>query len=224
MAGGAWAWLLLLCCCGGGSWTQQRQIFAAATTDANDLTVLNALFTSMNSPGQLRGWQVNGGDPCGESWQGITCSGSAVTAIKLPSLGLSGTLAYNMNTMGSLVELDMSQNNLGGGQQIPYNLPNKKLQRLNLAGNQFTGNVPYSISTMPKLQYLNINHNQLQGNMTDIFPNLPSLTTVDLSFNSLTGDLPQSFTSLTSLKTLYLQNNQFTGSINALANLPLSDL
>ncbi|KAF2913398.1 hypothetical protein DAI22_10g081700 [Oryza sativa Japonica Group] len=143
---------------------------------------------------------------------------------KLPSLGLSGNLAYNMNTMESLVELDMSQNNLGGGQNIQYNLPNKKLERLNLAGNQFAGNVPYSISTMPKLKYLNLNHNQLQGNMTDVFSNLPSLSTLDLSLNSLTGDLPQSFTSLSSLKTLYLQNNQFTGSINVLANLPLDNL
>ncbi|KAL5232430.1 hypothetical protein ABZP36_031206 [Zizania latifolia] len=216
----AWAWpLLLLCCC----WTQ-LQILVAETTDANDVTVLNSLFTSLNSPGQLRGWQVNGGDPCGSSWQGITCSGSSVTAIKLPSLGLSGNLAYNMNTMESLVELDMSQNNLGGGQNIQYNLPNKKLERLNLAGNQFAGNVPYSISTMPKLKYLNLNRNQLQGNMTDIFSNLPSLTTLDISFNSLTGDLPQSFTSLSSLKTLYLQNNQFTGSINVLASLPLDNL
>ncbi|KAF0892793.1 hypothetical protein E2562_017753 [Oryza meyeriana var. granulata] len=218
----AWAWplvFLVLCC----SWTQ-KQILVAATTDANDVTVLNALFTSLNSPGQLQGWQVNGGDPCGASWQGITCSGSSVTAIKLPSLGLSGNLAYNMNTMESLVELDMSQNNLGGGQNIQYNLPNKKLERLNLAGNQFAGNVPYSISTMPKLKYLNLNHNQLQGNMTDVFSNLPSLSTLDLSFNSLTGDLPQSFTSLSSLKTLYLQNNQFTGSINVLANLPLDNL
>jgi hypothetical protein len=129
-----------------------------------------------------------------------------------------------MNTMESLVELDMSQNNLGGGQNIQYNLPNKKLERLNLAGNQFAGNVPYSISTMPKLKYLNLNHNQLQGNMTDVFSNLPSLSTLDLSLNSLTGDLPQSFTSLSSLKTLYLQNNQFTGSINVLANLPLDNL
>ncbi|BAF26416.1 protein STRUBBELIG-RECEPTOR FAMILY 7 [Oryza sativa Japonica Group] len=219
----AWAWplvFLVSCCC---SWTQRR-ILVAATTDANDVTVLNALFTSLNSPGQLRGWQVNGGDPCGASWQGITCSGSSVTAIKLPSLGLSGNLAYNMNTMESLVELDMSQNNLGGGQNIQYNLPNKKLERLNLAGNQFAGNVPYSISTMPKLKYLNLNHNQLQGNMTDVFSNLPSLSTLDLSLNSLTGDLPQSFTSLSSLKTLYLQNNQFTGSINVLANLPLDNL
>ncbi|RLM52648.1 protein STRUBBELIG-RECEPTOR FAMILY 6-like [Panicum miliaceum] len=198
MARAAWAaWLLVLLCC--GAWTPRR-ILVSAATDANDVTALNTLFTSMNSPGQLQGWKASGGDPCSESWQGITCSGSSVTAIKLAGLGLSGTLAYNMNTMDSLVELDMSQNSLGGGQQIPYNLPNKKLEKLNLAGNQFSGGVPYSISTMPKLQYL------------------------DLSSNSLTGNLPQSFSSLPSLKTLYLQNNQLTGSINVLANLPLDDL
>ncbi|CAN6311306.1 unnamed protein product [Urochloa humidicola] len=222
MARAAWAaWLLVLLC--GGAWTPPR-ILVSAATDANDVTALNTLFTSMNSPGQLQGWKASGGDPCSESWQGITCSGSSVTAIKLPGLGLSGNLAYNMNTMDSLVELDMSQNSLGGGQQIQYNLPNKKLERLNLAGNQFSGAVPYSVSTMPKLQYLNLNHNQLSGDITDIFSNLPSLTTVDLSSNSLTGNLPQSFTSLSSLKTLYLQNNQLTGSINVLANLPLDDL
>ncbi|CAN6288310.1 unnamed protein product [Urochloa humidicola] len=222
MARAAWAaWLLVLLC--GGAWTPPR-ILVSAATDANDVTALNTLFTSLNSPGQLQGWKASGGDPCSESWQGITCSGSSVTAIKLPGLGLSGNLAYNMNTMDSLVELDMSQNSLGGGQQIQYNLPNQKLERLNLAGNQFSGAVPYSISTMPKLQYLNLNHNQLSGDITDIFSNVPSLTTVDLSSNSLTGNLPQSFTSLSSLKTLYLQNNQLTGSINVLANLPLDDL
>jgi hypothetical protein len=45
------------------------------------VAVLNTLFTSLNSPGQLKGWQANGGDPCGESWQGVTCSGSGVTAM-----------------------------------------------------------------------------------------------------------------------------------------------
>jgi hypothetical protein len=129
-----------------------------------------------------------------------------------------------MNTMGSLIEIDMSQNNLGGGQQIQYNLPTNKLERLNLAGNQFTGNLPYSIFSMSNLKYLNLNHNQLQGNITDVFSSLYSLTTLDLSFNSLAGDLPQGFTSLSSLKKLYLQNNQFTGYINVLANLPLDDL
>ncbi|EMS47769.1 Protein STRUBBELIG-RECEPTOR FAMILY 6 [Triticum urartu] len=219
---GAASLLLLASCC--FSVWPQSQILVAATTDATDLTALNTLFTSLNSPGQLKGWQVNGGDPCGESWQGITCSGSSVTAIKLPSLGLSGNLGYNMNTMSSLVEIDMSQNSLGGGQAIQYNLPTAKLERLNLAGNQFGGNLPYSIFSMNNLKYLNLNHNQLQGKMTDVFSNLGSLTTVDLSFNSLTGDLPEGLSSLSSVKTLYLQNNQLTGSINVLADLPLSDL
>ncbi|KAM3315780.1 hypothetical protein ACQJBY_034111 [Aegilops geniculata] len=222
MPGAAPLPLLLLACCF-CVWAH-NQILVAATTDATDLTALNTLFTSLNSPGQLKGWQVNGGDPCGESWQGITCSGSSVTAIKLPSMGLSGNLGYNMNTMSSLVEIDMSQNSLGGGQAIQYNLPTAKLERLNLAGNQFGGNLPYSIFSMNNLKYLNLNHNQLQGKMTDVFSNLGSLTTVDLSFNSLTGDLPEGLSSLSSVKTLYLQNNQLTGSINVLADLPLSDL
>ncbi|KAK3148186.1 hypothetical protein QOZ80_3BG0291810 [Eleusine coracana subsp. coracana] len=221
MADVPWLILLLGCCC--CIWPL-GQIFVAADTDPNDLAALNTLFTSLNSPGQLKGWQANGGDPCGESWQGITCSGAGVTAIKLSNLGLSGNLAYNMNNLGSLVELDMSQNSLGGGNQIEYNLPTIKLERLNLAGNQFGGNIPYSIFSMSNLKYLNLNHNQLQGNMTDVFSNLYSLSTLDLSFNSLTGDLPQSFTGLSSLKQLYLQNNQFTGYINVLANLPLNDL
>ncbi|TVU48168.1 hypothetical protein EJB05_07795 [Eragrostis curvula] len=219
MADAAWLMLLLACC--GCIWSP-GQIFVAADTDPNDLAVLNTLFTSLNSPGQLQGWQANGGDPCGQKWQGVTCSGSGVTAIKLSNLGLSGNLAFNMNNLGSLVELDMSQNSLGGGSAIQYNLPTMKLERLNLAGNQFGGNIPYSISTMSNLK--NLNHNQLQGNIPDMFSSLYSLTTLDLSFNSLTGDLPQSFTGLSSLKQLYLQNNQLTGYINVLANLPLDDL
>nr|CAB3501809.1 unnamed protein product [Digitaria exilis] len=221
--GVAWLVLLLGCCFSSSIWPAGR-IFAAADTDPGDLNVLNTLFTSLNSPGQLKGWQANGGDPCGESWQGVTCSGSGVTKIILSNLGLTGNLAYNMNNLGSLTELDMSQNSLGGGNQIQYNLPNMKLEKLNLAGNQFGGNLPYSISTMPNLKYLNLNHNQLQGNITDVFSSLYSLTDLDLSFNSLTGDLPQSFTGLSSLKNLYLQNNQFTGYINVLANLPLDTL
>lgn len=40
---------------------------------------LNLLFTSLNSAQQLTNWKSSGGDPCGENWKGITCSGSKVT-------------------------------------------------------------------------------------------------------------------------------------------------
>ncbi|XP_065007829.1 protein STRUBBELIG-RECEPTOR FAMILY 6-like isoform X1 [Musa acuminata AAA Group] len=192
-------------------------------TDETDASSLNILFTSLNSPSQLTGWVPSGGDPCGDSWLGVTCTGSAVTAIKLSGLELAGTPGYNLASMSSLAELDMSNNNLGGGDPIPYNLP-PNLQSLNFGGNQFGANIPYSIFQMVTLKYLNLAHNQLQGNLSDMFGSLSNLTTMDLSFNQLTSELPQSFNNLSSLTTLYLENNQFTGQIDVLANLPLQDL
>ncbi|KAG0499645.1 hypothetical protein HPP92_004336 [Vanilla planifolia] len=168
-------------------------------TDQADVSALNVLYGSMNSSPQLTGWTLNGGDPCGRTWKGVLCSGSAVTEIKLSGMQLTGSLGYSLNSMLSLIDLDLSDNNLGGGRMIPYNLP-PNLHRLSLSSNSFSGGIPYSISLMVSLKYLNI------------------------SFNSFMGDLPESFTNISSLTTLNLQNNQFTGTIDALATLPLEDL
>ncbi|KAL6648019.1 hypothetical protein ACP70R_012243 [Stipagrostis hirtigluma subsp. patula] len=192
-----------------------------ADTNSDDVTALSTFFTTLNSPSQLTNWVSQNGDPCGQSWFGITCSGSRVITIKVPGMGLKGNLGYNMNLLTALSELDTSNNYLGGG-DIPYNLP-PNLERLNLESNNFTGTIPYSISQMASLKYLNLGHNDLSG-INVVFNQLTSLTTLDLSYNSYSGTLPESFNSLTSLSTLYLQNNQFTGTIDVLANLPLTDL
>ncbi|KAG6529281.1 protein STRUBBELIG-RECEPTOR FAMILY 6-like [Zingiber officinale] len=200
-----------------------NQAGVCGTTNQNDVSSLNVIYVSLNSSSVLTNWVASGGDPCGQSWRGIECTGSAVTAIKLSNLGLSGTIGYNLQTMTSLTIFDVSDNNIGSGNQIPYNLP-PNLLTLNLGGNQFSGSVPYSISKMVALKNLNLAHNQLQGNLTDMFGGLGNLTTMDLSVNQLTGDLPESFSNLSSLATLNLENNQFTGSIDVLANLPLQNL
>ncbi|KAF9689852.1 hypothetical protein SADUNF_Sadunf01G0135500 [Salix dunnii] len=184
-------------------------------------SALRVMFNSMNSPGQLTQWSGNGDDPCGQNWKGITCSGSRVTEIKLPGLGLPGSLGYQLDSLTAVTNLDLSNNNLAGA--IPYQLP-PNLQQLNLANNQLIGEIPYSISQMPSLTYLNLGHNQLQNQLGDMFGQLTSLSTLDLSFNLLPGDLPESFSSLSSMKSMYLQNNQFTGAIDVLANLPLENL
>ncbi|KAH1055788.1 hypothetical protein J1N35_033853 [Gossypium stocksii] len=194
---------------------------ANAATDQGDASALGVMFSSLNSPQQLTGWTANNGDPCGQSWKGVTCSDQRVTEIKLSNLALSGSMGYSLQSLTSLKELDLSNNNLAG--DIPYDIP-QNLQRLNLAFNQFTGTVPYSINQMHSLQYVNLAHNQLQNQLSDMFGPLSSLSTLDLSFNSLTGDLPESFKNLTSMNSMYLQNNQFTGTIDVLANLPLDTL
>ncbi|TYH67446.1 hypothetical protein ES332_D06G188600v1 [Gossypium tomentosum] len=194
---------------------------ANAATDQGDASALGVMFSGLNSPQQLTGWTANNGDPCGQSWKGVTCSDQRVTEIKLSNLALSGSVGYSLQSLTSLKELDLSNNNLAG--DIPYDIP-QNLQRLNLAFNQFTGSVPYSINQMHSLQYLNLAHNQLQNQLSDMFGPLSSLSTLDLSFNSLTGDLPESFKNLTSMNSMYLQNNQLTGTIDVLANLPLDTL
>ncbi|KAJ8755765.1 hypothetical protein K2173_024309 [Erythroxylum novogranatense] len=190
-------------------------------TDPNDASALRTMYSSLNSPPQLTAWSSNGDDPCGQSWKGVTCSGSRVTEIKLSGLGLSGSMGFQLSSLTSLTNLDMSNNNLAGG--IPYQLP-PNLTRLNLANNQFSGEIPYSISQMTSLEYLNLAHNQLQNQLNNMFGQLSSLSTLDVSFNSMTGNLPESFSSLSSMTSMYLQNNQFTGTIDVLSSLPLENL
>ncbi|GKV09677.1 hypothetical protein SLEP1_g21139 [Rubroshorea leprosula] len=189
-------------------------------TDPGDAAALEGMFGSFNSLPQLSQWVSSNGDPCGQSWKGVTCSGQRVTEIKLSGLGLSGSLqGYQLQSLTALTVLDLSKNNLAGS--LPYTLP-PNLQQLNLDSNQFTQNLPYW--TMTSLQYINLGHNQLQGQMSDIFGHFSSLTTLDVSFNSFTSNLPQSFINLTSITSMYLENNQFDGTIDVLANLPLDTL
>lgn len=196
-------------------------VVVESATDSSDVQALGVLYTSLNSPPKLPGWKPSGGDPCGDSWEGISCSGSAVTAIQLSGLGLNGSLGYLLSDLLSLRTLDLSNNNIQ--ETIPYQLPPNVIY-LNLAGNNLSGNLPYSLSNMAQLSYLNLSHNQLSQSIGDIFRNLQSLSDLDLSFNNFMGDLPNSFGYLSNLSSLFLQSNQLTGPVDVLANLSLSNL
>ncbi|KAG6695374.1 hypothetical protein I3842_09G095000 [Carya illinoinensis] len=177
-------------------------IFAAlplvrGATDPSDVQSLQVLYAAFNSPSQLTNWKRSGGDPCSESWKGITCEGSAVVSMELSELGLNGTMGYLLSDLKSLRKLDLSDNSIHD--TIPYQLP-PNLTSINLAGNNLSGNLPYSVSSMVSLSYL------------------------DLSFNNFSGDLPSSLSSLANLSSLYLQNNQLSGSLNVLTGLPLTTL
>ncbi|KAE9599079.1 hypothetical protein Lal_00043982 [Lupinus albus] len=192
-----------------------------SNTDPADVQALGVLYNAMNSPTVLTGWKIGDGDPCGESWKGITCDGSSVVSIELSGLGLNGTLGYLLSDLMSLRKLDLSDNKIHD--TIPYQLP-PNLTSLNFARNNLSGNLPYSISAMTSLNYLNVSNNVLSMTIGDMFQTLSYLSTLDLSFNSFSGDLPPSFASLSNLSSLVLQNNQLTGSLVALVGLPLDTL
>ncbi|PRQ51818.1 putative protein kinase RLK-Pelle-LRR-V family [Rosa chinensis] len=192
-----------------------------SNTNSQDVTALNVMYNSLTSKSKLSGWKSSGGDPCGDSWKGIKCSGSSVTEIKLSDLDLSGSMGYQLASLTSVTSFDVSNNKFSG--DIPYQLP-PNAKQIDLSNNGFTNTVPYSVSQMSNLETLNLGHNKLSGQLTDMFNKLTKLKKLDLSHNSLTGNLPQSFAKLSSLRTLYLQNNQFTGTINVLLYTPVDDL
>ncbi|KAL0321109.1 UNVERIFIED_CONTAM: protein STRUBBELIG-RECEPTOR FAMILY 8 [Sesamum radiatum] len=159
---------------------------ADSATDPNDVQGLQVLYTSLNSPSQLTGWKASGGDPCGESWKGVTCQGSSVVSVQISGLGLSGTMGYLLNNLGSL-------------------------KTLNLASNNLSGNLPYSISNMGLLNYLNISRNMLSQTVGDMFANHSALDTFQVQNNQLTGSL-NVLVGLP-LTNLNVANNHFTGWI-----------
>jgi hypothetical protein len=42
---------------------------------------LEVMYNALNNPTELKGWKIGGGDPCGDSWKGITCEGSSVVSM-----------------------------------------------------------------------------------------------------------------------------------------------
>ncbi|GLJ33677.1 hypothetical protein SUGI_0676780 [Cryptomeria japonica] len=194
--------------------------YTQGSTDLQDVYAINVLYTNLGFP-PLTGWVQSAGDPCGDNWQGVQCVGSNITEITLSNLNLGGQLGYGLQNFTSLIILDLQNNHIGD--VIPFQLP-PHLQRLLLSGNQFTGSLPYSLSTLTLLSDLLLGSNHLTGSIPDIFQDLTGLINLDFSVNNFSGQLPASLSALTSLSSLHLQNNQLSGTVDTLASLNLTDL
>ncbi|KAL5199892.1 hypothetical protein ABZP36_021095 [Zizania latifolia] len=192
---------------------------ARAVTVAADVSAINGLFIALGSP-KLPGWTGNGGDPCGELWQGIICVGSSITSVTMNAANLGGQLG-SLGNFTSIVTINLSNNKIGG--TIPEDLP-VTLQHLFLSANNLTGSIPGSLATLKSLADMSLNDNQLNGQLPDAFDSLVGLVNLDISSNNLTGVLPPSMKSLSSLTTLRIQDNQLSGTLNVLQDLPLKDL
>ncbi|KAL6603109.1 hypothetical protein ACP70R_043470 [Stipagrostis hirtigluma subsp. patula] len=190
-----------------------------AVTDAADVTAINGLYVSLGSP-TLPGWTGNGGDPCGELWQGVTCTGSSITGMygrTMNAANLGGQLS-SLGNFTSITTINLSNNNIGG--TIPDDLPST-LQQFFLSANQLTGSIPSSLSKLKNLTAMSVNGNSLNGELPDAFDSLTGLVNLDISSNNLTGVLPASMKSLSSLTTLNIENNLFSGPVPAnLLNIP----
>ncbi|KAI3439834.1 Protein kinase domain-containing protein, partial [Psidium guajava] len=183
-------------------------------------TAINNLYVALGSP-VLPGWVASGGDPCGGTWQGVSCNNTDVKSIILNGANLGGQLGDSLGSFASIRTIDLSNNRIGGS--IPSNLP-VTMQTFFLSANQFTGSIPSSLSSLTELTAMSLNNNNLSGEIPDAFQSLIGLINLDLSSNNLSGHLPPSLGNLSSVATLHIQNNQLSGTLDVLQELPLRDL
>ncbi|KAM7459292.1 hypothetical protein LguiA_036717 [Lonicera macranthoides] len=189
-------------------------------TDPRDVSAVNSLYVALGSP-PLIGWIPNGGDPCTEGWQGVLCVNANITGIVLNGVNLGGSLGENLGLFPSIIQMDLSNNHIGG--TIPSILP-ITMRSFYLSGNQLTGSIPVTLSSLGQLTDLSLNNNHLIGVVPDAFQQFTGLVNLDLSGNGLSGQLPPSMGNLLSLNTLHLQDNLLTGTLDILQDLPLRDL
>ncbi|KAJ9555407.1 hypothetical protein OSB04_010021 [Centaurea solstitialis] len=95
------------------------------------------------------------------------------------------------NTLGLLLSIDLSSNNLTG--QIPNELTNLHgLVALNLSKNTLLGEIPRKIGEMKNLLTLDLSRNNFSGAIPSSMSQMALLNYLDMSHNSLSGRIPSS--------------------------------
>ncbi|XXG86028.1 hypothetical protein AAC387_Pa11g1012 [Persea americana] len=185
-------------------------------TNSEDAAVLRSLTDQWkNTPPSWR----KSDDPCDSQWEGVTCNNSRVTALRLSTMGLKGTISGDIGQLTELQSLDLSFNKDLTGPISPTIGNLKKLTILILAGCSFSGKIPDELGNLEQLSFLALNSNKFIGGIPPSLGKLSNLYWLDLAGNQLTGSLPVStdttpgMDQLLNAKHFHLSNNKLSGSI-----------
>ncbi|KAJ8759813.1 hypothetical protein K2173_009914 [Erythroxylum novogranatense] len=136
---------------------------------------------------------------------------------------LSGSLPKNMNNFTQLTTFLLSDNRLSG------NLPddicvgglldyftiygNHRLFRVNLEGNQLTGNISEALGIYPLLKYIDMSNNRLYGEVSSNWGQCFNLTTLRMANNNITGEILGALGMASKIQYLDLSSNHLVGEI-----------
>ncbi|KAK4763932.1 hypothetical protein SAY87_013370 [Trapa incisa] len=141
-----------------------------------EVVALMVIKSALHDPYNVLDWDINSVDPCG--WRMVTCTPDGhVSALGLPSQGLSGTLSPGIGNLSYLQSVLLQNNDISGS--IPASIGRlEKLQTLDLSNNTFSGGIPSSLGDLVNLNYLRLNNNSLTGPCPDSLSNIDGLTLV----------------------------------------------
>ncbi|XP_061980577.1 cuscuta receptor 1-like isoform X2 [Populus nigra] len=145
--------------------------------------------------------------------------GFEVLSSKLSNLGLSGnqfndkSILSCLTGLSTLKSLDLSYNELTAGSGV-LSSRLKKLENLDLHGNQCNDNIFPSLTGFSSLKSLDLSYNKLtESGFEIISSHLGKLENLDLHYNYIFNDnILSHLRGFSSLKSLDLSFNEFTGS------------
>ncbi|XP_047324817.1 probable LRR receptor-like serine/threonine-protein kinase At3g47570 [Impatiens glandulifera] len=163
------------------------------------------------------------------NWFGVTCGQRhrRVTALRLLSLELSGSLSPHIGNLSFLRVIDLRNNSFQG--TIPQEIGKLfRLRSLVLSNNSFDGQIPMNLSRCVEMNDIDLSGNNLTGQIPSNLGSLSNLWSLVLSSNQLVGEMPVSLGNLSKLQNLTLDRNCLHGNIPSelgkLSNLGLLQL
>ncbi|KAK1377938.1 hypothetical protein POM88_024682 [Heracleum sosnowskyi] len=127
--------------------------------------------------------------------------------LRLGQNALEGKIPKTLGRVNRLVILELFSNKLYG--KIPtsaFNLSSLKV--FNLANNQLQGSIPSDIgSTLPNLEKIQLSYNNFTGNVPISLSNASKLQAIGMQYNNFSGPVSVDFGRLLYLQKLSLANN-----------------
>ena len=210
---------------------------------------LMALYNALDGPNWTKGTNWNTDQEI-STWEGVTVTDEAITALNLSGFGLKGQLPGQIGELTALKSLNLGSNpNLTGPLSremgnlvnlmalmavttglegpLPAEMGNlNKLTNLQLNNNQISGTIPKEWGGMTALNNFGMFNTKISGPIPDeIFSGWKNLGTFLMNGNpNLTGSLPEGLGNMTTTQTrfnIHLHECNFTGGIPASwGNLP----
>eukprot|EP00603_Paraphysomonas_imperforata_P015088 CAMPEP_0114455140 /NCGR_PEP_ID=MMETSP0104-20121206/2944_1 /TAXON_ID=37642 ORGANISM="Paraphysomonas imperforata, Strain PA2" /NCGR_SAMPLE_ID=MMETSP0104 /ASSEMBLY_ACC=CAM_ASM_000202 /LENGTH=1477 /DNA_ID=CAMNT_0001627547 /DNA_START=33 /DNA_END=4466 /DNA_ORIENTATION=+ len=151
-------------------------------------------------------------DPCNPlAFSGVSCSGSSVSSIVLPSCGLTGSLPEDaLNDFFWLTILDVSSNNITG--RVPAITRPLRFMQFQLGYNKFTGPIPVLHASMLSVF---LKDNFLTGTLPDSLGDISSLVAFNVAYNRLQGTIPPGLVRSSTLEDIDLSENFLSGDLPA---------
>ncbi|KAB1220075.1 hypothetical protein CJ030_MR3G005563 [Morella rubra] len=135
--------------------------------------------------------------------------------LNLSSNNLLSSVPPQLGDLQNLVDLDLSFNNLSGS--VPDDLKGlRNLQNMIIGNNLLGGSLPADLfATLTQLQSIVLRGNDFTGDLPDAVWSMPELRLLDVSGNNFTGILPNSSSNATDA-VLNISRNMFYGGLTPL--------